>query len=393
MTAGELAQILEVSVRTIYRYVDELSAAGIPICTARGKDGGVYLMDGCVLDRAVLSDWEQKQILTALKALPEMTSESLITKLSGLFRRQGGDWIQVSLSRWGDHRPDADKELFKRLRQAIEGKKEVTLHYVSANGQTGPRRVRPIRLVYKGQGWYLQGYDIDRLDYRTFRLTRIVKLRESSRAFTQIMEPPDVAFPQEPPPQFQVECVLRFAPAVAFRVYDEFDRECVTNLPDGRLEVHAILPEDQWLYGYLLSFGAGVEIVSPVALRQRMAQLGKEIFYAHQNHDTPCQVFCGTMGPSQTEEVPIMDHKDMKFCQSCGMPLTPELYGTETDGSPSEEYCSYCYQGGQFTREMTMEEMIDFCTPIMAQNNPGMSEEQARAQMHQFFPLLKRWKA
>ena len=87
------------------------------------------------------------------------------------------------------------------------------------------------------------------------------------------------------------------------------------------------------------------------------------------------------------------NYKDMKFCQSCGMPLAPGVeLGTEEDGSPSADYCGYCYKDGKFAGEMTMEEMIDFCAPMMAQGNPGMTEEQAKAQMHQFFPMLKRWK-
>ncbi len=88
-----------------------------------------------------------------------------------------------------------------------------------------------------------------------------------------------------------------------------------------------------------------------------------------------------------------MEHTDMKFCQSCGMPLTPETaLGTEADGTPNGDYCSYCYQNGQFTGEMTMEQMIDFCVPFMVQNHPEISEEQAREQMRQFFPMLKRGK-
>ena len=81
------------------------------------------------------------------------------------------------------------------------------------------------------------------------------------------------------------------------------------------------------------------------------------------------------------------------YCQSCGMPLTQEVLGSEKDGSPSADYCSYCYQNGAFTAQMTMEEMIGFCAPLMAENNPQMNEEQAREMMRGFFPQLKRWKA
>jgi len=87
------------------------------------------------------------------------------------------------------------------------------------------------------------------------------------------------------------------------------------------------------------------------------------------------------------------DMEGMKFCQSCGMPMAPGVeYGTEADGSKSTDYCAYCYKDGKFTEEMSMEQMIDFCTSHMAEANPDMTAEQAREQMLCFFPTLKRWK-
>ena len=391
LTAGQLADKLEVSVRTVYRDVDALSAAGVPICTTQGQGGGVSLMDGFVLDRAAFTEAEQCQLLAALRAFPAAGDSAALTKLSALFR-QGGreDWLQVYLSRWGDSR--GDDTLFQCLRQAILDRHEVAFRYASSQGLTLPRRVLPARLVYKGQGWYLQALDLDREDYRTFRLSRILELTVTGRQFHRRLTPPDIGYSGEIPPLFRVECVLRFSPGLAWRVYDEFDRDCVSARDDGRLEVRAVFPEDSWLYGYLLSFGAGVEIVEPAALRRRMAQLGQIIFRTHWEPDTPCQVCCDTMGASNEKEVPPMEYTDMKFCQSCGMPLTDKTqFGTETDGSPSPDYCAYCYQQGQFVGEMTMDEMIDFCTPHMVQANPGMTAEQARTQMFRFFPMLKRW--
>ncbi len=85
---------------------------------------------------------------------------------------------------------------------------------------------------------------------------------------------------------------------------------------------------------------------------------------------------------------------EQKFCQSCGMPMGTgeDLYGTEANGSKSEDYCSYCYENGQFTFNGSMEEMIEICVPPMVENNHSMNAEQARGMMNQFFPLLKRWK-
>lgn len=87
---------------------------------------------------------------------------------------------------------------------------------------------------------------------------------------------------------------------------------------------------------------------------------------------------------------------EMKFCQSCGMPLTNEILGTNGDGTPNENYCIYCYKDGKFTQDMTMEQMIDHCAQfteeINKQSGQNLTKEQAKEMMRQFFPNLKRWK-
>jgi len=84
-----------------------------------------------------------------------------------------------------------------------------------------------------------------------------------------------------------------------------------------------------------------------------------------------------------------------KYCQSCGMPMSaPNAeYGTNADGSKNGDYCKYCFENGKFTQECTMNEMIEFCVPHMASANSGMSEDEAKKMMLEFFPSLKRWKA
>lgn len=83
----------------------------------------------------------------------------------------------------------------------------------------------------------------------------------------------------------------------------------------------------------------------------------------------------------------------MKFCQSCHMPLSAYVYGTEQDGSKNSDYCIRCYANGAFTKDCTMEEMIAQCTPLFADSNPDMSLDEASALLHELFPSLKRWKS
>ena len=88
--------------------------------------------------------------------------------------------------------------------------------------------------------------------------------------------------------------------------------------------------------------------------------------------------------------------KTMKFCQSCGMPLTDEVLGTNADGSKNEEYCMYCYKDGKFTQECTMDEMIEHCAQFVGEFNDGsglkLTREEAIGHMKMYFPHLKRWR-
>ena len=87
--------------------------------------------------------------------------------------------------------------------------------------------------------------------------------------------------------------------------------------------------------------------------------------------------------------------KEMHFCQSCGMPLTDEIFGTNADGSKSEEYCIYCFKDGAFTGDFTMEEMIDFCSQFVEQYNKdsgqNLTQNEYKAMLRQYYPRLKRW--
>ena len=88
---------------------------------------------------------------------------------------------------------------------------------------------------------------------------------------------------------------------------------------------------------------------------------------------------------------------EMKFCQSCGMPLTDEVLGTNADGSKNEDYCIYCYKDGAFTSNATMEEMADFCSQFVDEFNKNtgksLTREEYKAELLKYFPMLKRWKA
>ncbi|MGN0034073.1 MAG: zinc ribbon domain-containing protein [Candidatus Limimorpha sp.] len=90
--------------------------------------------------------------------------------------------------------------------------------------------------------------------------------------------------------------------------------------------------------------------------------------------------------------------KEIKYCQSCGMPLINECeIGCNTDGSKNNDYCKYCFDNGHFLQDCTMEEMIQHCVQFIDEFNKDsehkVTREEAIAQMRVVFPHLKRWKS
>ena len=87
---------------------------------------------------------------------------------------------------------------------------------------------------------------------------------------------------------------------------------------------------------------------------------------------------------------------EQKFCQSCGMPLTDDVLGTNADGTKNEDYCMYCYKDGKFLQDCTMEEMIEHCAQFVNAVNEGLekpiTKEEYIGMMKTYFPQLKRWR-
>ena len=185
MTAKELANRFEVSVRTIYRDIDVLSAAGIPIYMTRGKGGGISLLPNFILNKTVLTESEKTEILSALHAVQAVNSnesKTVIQRLSNLFGEAQTDWLEIDFSSWGNYREEVS--LFQTLKTAILHKRVVHFLYHNANGQQSNRIAEPLKLCFKGQSWYLYAFCLHKCDYRFFKLRRIKDLNMSEQVST-----------------------------------------------------------------------------------------------------------------------------------------------------------------------------------------------------------------
>lgn len=399
VTAGELARRLEVSERTIYRDVDALSAAGIPVYTQKGQGGGIRLMDQFVLDRALLSQSQQDELLFALQAVLATggaEAGDTLSRLSALFRREGSDWLEVDFTDWGSG--DLERENFSLVKRAILERRVLSFTYYSSAGERSLRRTEPHRLVFKSGCWYLRAFCLTRQDWRTFRLARMEGLRAEEERFLPRPVPPGIEGAAEGACR-TVRLRLLFRPQAAYRVRDCFHPSQVETLPGGSLKVNCAFPEDGWVLGFLLSFGDLVEVLSPAYWRELVrqnAQKTADLYETGQTlsyfRDYPEFAEEGSTPPGHKE---VNQMEERSFCQCCGMPLdAPENRGTEADGSLSRDYCRYCWQNGAFTApEATMEDIIAFNLKFNEENGyPFGPREEAERNMRAWFPTLKRWK-
>ncbi|MCH5342112.1 MAG: YafY family transcriptional regulator [Acetatifactor sp.] len=283
VTAGELAERFEVSTRTIYRDVEHLSMAGIPVYTSKGKNGGISLTEQFVLDKLMVSDEEQQRILTALASLQETGASEegeILKKLGDFFKAEPVNWVSIDFSDWsGRH-----KELFEQIRESILGRRVMEFDYYGRYGEMTKRTVEPVQLLFKDYTWYVRAYCRNRNAMRLFKVYRMkrVKVLEEIYAMRNIplQEPEDQmrTYTEEEMP----EVVVWIDGREAYRVYDRFEEEEITRLPDGNFEIRMRYVLDDWVYGMILSFGPSARVIGPEFVREEIARrIGemKELYF------------------------------------------------------------------------------------------------------------------
>ena len=274
VTANELADKFEVSVRTIYRDIDSISSVGVPIFTTQGKGGGIKIDNEYILNKSLFDANEKEQIIAALQGLEKTNKvykNELITKLSALFKIKNSNWIEIDFTSWGSN--NTYQDLFNTLKIAIINKNIIFFSYNSSKGEKINRKVKPIRLLFKEQDWYLYAFCLLRNDFRYFKLSRIRDLEVLAINYEDNFE--NEVLKKELKYENIVNIKLKFDKSVAFRVYDEF--KAIVEDKKGNLYVEMKIPNNYKLYNYIFSFGANVEILEPKEIRNQFKNMINKI--------------------------------------------------------------------------------------------------------------------
>ncbi len=292
ISAKSLAERFEVSVRTIYRDIEAINMAGIPIIAYAGNNGGFGIMENYRLDRQVLTLLDMTKILTALKGvsstLDDNDMDTVTEKILSLVPddkmnqiKKGFEELCIDIIPWGFKQKS--KEYLKEIQRAITGKSLIQFDYRNSKGESGKRIVEPMTLVFKGYSWYLFGFCRTKNDFRIFKIGRMNNLETLSENFSRKEVSYQEISNRNSFPGVAQEVVLRYSNEMIGQVEEYFDDSNIEYNEDGSLTVKFIAPEDNWLHSIILGAGEFVEVIKPDNLRCSIKEKTEKILGIYKN--------------------------------------------------------------------------------------------------------------
>lgn len=280
MTAGELAEHFEVSVRTVYRDIELLGQAGIPIYTNKGRGGGIGLLEGFILNKTVLSNQEKGDILWALQgtsAVKASENQQTLSKLTSLFGAESSDWFTVDFSDWGD----SQQILFEQLKEAVIQKKVLEFDYYNSKGIKSHRQAEPFSLWFKAKAWYLRARCKNSGEMRLFKLSRFRNVSVTELHFKEQFEKEEekdnIDQKLAVPETNMLTVKLHIDASETYRIYDEYGEDYLVKQEDGSFLATLICPENEWIYSYILSYGEHAHVLEPEHVKIRLQEKIKKI--------------------------------------------------------------------------------------------------------------------
>ncbi len=290
--AQELADMFEVSPRTIYRDIDAINMAGIPVRGASGVGGGFEIMQEYKVDKKVFSADDLSALLMGLSSLSGMIrGDELVHALAKVKSFIPADrakeielkvnQICIDLSPWMGNRNI--QPYLETIKSALQENKLLSFEYIAHHGNKTARTAEPYQLVLKGNHWYLQGYCRIRNDFRLFRLSRMSNLQMKEEIFA----PRDYQKPQldfdSILETMQTKIKIRIHRSVMDRVLDFCTYEDFS--PDGKEYYIVNFPfiDNEYHYDILLSFGDKCECLEPLHVREKMKRRIHDIVAIYKN--------------------------------------------------------------------------------------------------------------
>lgn len=288
MTAPELAGIFEVSKRTIYRDIDALSMAGIPLVTYPGGEGGISIAEGYKLDKQVLSHSDVDALSAALEGLKSISENSAqidgllrkLTPASGVAREgkhEAPTGLRIDLASYYKNSLSTKIAL---LRQAIKDQRPVAFDYYSESGES-KRCIEPHVVTYRWSAWYVVGYCWEKQGFRTFKLNRLWELETLDGHFVPKPIPEEKQQPSDIHPDDHV-LVVDFDASVKYKLIEDYGPRSFIDLGGGKLRFTGGYTNESYIMGWVMSFGDKAKVIKPQSLADEIKERAKKMVLAYE---------------------------------------------------------------------------------------------------------------
>jgi predicted DNA-binding transcriptional regulator YafY len=313
LTAAELAEELEVSLKTARRDLESLSAAGLPVYAQPGRGGGWQLLGGGRTDLSGLNAAETRALFLLAgphtRLAPEARSalRKLVRALPEPFREHAtaaAEAVVLDPAGWGGAPPPASPHL-EALQRAVVERVQVRLRYAGRSGAVTTRTVHPLGVAAKGGTWYLLAETAS--GRRTFRVDRVRGVAPTERP---AIRPPGFELAQAwreavaevDAGRTRAQAVVLTSPAAAAGLLFQFggDARVGARRPDGRLDVHIGGASTLQLAERLAGWGNVIEVAGPLELRRQLAEIGAQLVEAYADHEA----VVASTGPSRAATSP-----------------------------------------------------------------------------------------
>lgn len=263
-TAKELADIFNVSTKTIYRDLDTLTIAQIPIITTKGKNGGISILDDYKISKSLVSQEEQISLIMGLQTLKDLNYvdiDATLTKLKNVFNKSYDSLIEIDFAYWNSS--GQLQQIFQNIKQALLNTQKLEISYCDASNNESNRTILPLKLLFKQKDWYISAFCESQNDYRTFNILRINSATIIEETFIRnLYDPPKATSPiinnEE---RTEIELIIK--KVMKERVYKEFQQENVVINKNGDFSIIYKVVLNDWYYNYILSYGTNIKVIRP----------------------------------------------------------------------------------------------------------------------------------
>lgn len=286
VTAPYLADVFEVSRRTINRDIDTILLAGIPIVTSQGYDGGIWLDERYKMDKVLWKKDELQAIIAGLKGIDSISNVSYLNQMKqrfafcndAYFMKQ--DVLLIDLS---SHYKEAIGEKISTIKKAILDQHNIKFSYYQSSGNA-IRMVEPHLLAYQWSSWYLIGFCHQRMAFRMFKLNRIGNLKMCDCSFLYREIPSDlIAFSTYFKDNIHTRAI--FQKQVVYRVIDEYGIDSVIEQENGTYLFDRTFTNFDYALTWYSSFTDTVEVLEPLALKERLGSAAANMVKIYERHD------------------------------------------------------------------------------------------------------------